>query len=403
MISNKKMQKFGMRSLVAAMIVGGVFSAPAWALDLSVYGVGHMSVDNIDTGAQTSTYIHSNSSRLGFRGDQDLSNGLTAFFQFESGVDLTGNGGDDGNGGLISQNQSGPMGGIFTEARDSYVGVKGDFGSVEMGRLPGLNQWVYDYNLFADQVGDLGNVWDVDGLPGRVNGAALYRTPDFNGFTLGLSYVPSQNTAFNNYTGGFTSDALSNIGNSYIAKADYVNGGLKLGGAYADFGGAGIAPDNVVGAITGSYDFGAFNVGGGWQQETGVSGGIPGISGDRNSYTLGAAAKAGSNGTVKIQYAGSGNVSGTSNTSGQQWAAGYDYAWDKNTILYVAYAQTNNGSATASFNAYGFGHGNYGVPTSGTGFTPLGGDTSVISVGFIYKFDANLLHKSLSTSNIHDD
>jgi len=353
---------FGMKSLVVAMAVGTAFSTTAMALDLSIYGVGHLSADGIDNGAQKSDYIHSNSSRLGFKGSHDLGDGLSVLFQYESGVDLTGKGTGDGNGGANSNGQ------IFTRARDSYIGVKGGFGTVLLGRLPALNQWLYDYNLFGDQVGDLGNIWGGDGLPGRADHAAYYRTPDFGGFSLGLTYVPNQ--------------GVSNT-NSYIAKGDYANGGLKLGGAYGNFGnGGGTLSDSKVSAITASYDFGAFNLGGGWQRETAI-GGIS--NADRDKYTLGAAAKVGSSGTVKAQYARAGDLSGTSNTSASQWAVGYDHAWDKNTTLYVAYARTNNG-AGASYSAYDYGHGDQGVP----GIAP-GGDPSVISLGVIYKFDAGLI------------
>lgn len=364
MSHNKKTRVFGMKSLVVAMAAGTALGTPAWALDLSIYGVGHLSADSIDNGTQKSDYIHSNSSRLGFKGSHDLGNGLSALFQYESGVDLTGHGTGDGNGGANSNGQ------IFTRARDSYVGLKGGFGTVLIGRLPAFNQWLYDYNLFGDQVGDLGNIWGGDGLPGRVDHAASYHTPDFGGLSFGLTYVPNQ--------------GASNT-KAYIAKADYVNSGFKLGGAYGNFGnGGGTLSDSKATAITASYDFGAFNLGGGWQRETGIGGAS---NKDRNKYTLGAAAKVGSSGTVKAQYARAGDLSGTSNTNASQWAVGYDHAWDKNTTLYVAYARTNNG-AGASYSAYDWGHGDQGVP----GIAP-GGDPSVISVGIVYKFDVGLLNR----------
>jgi len=36
--------------------------------DLAIYGVGHLSADSIDNGTGSSSYLHSNSSRLGFKG-----------------------------------------------------------------------------------------------------------------------------------------------------------------------------------------------------------------------------------------------------------------------------------------------------------------------------------------------
>ena len=104
------------KSRSASLYIGalGVLSAglcwPAWATDLNLYGVGHLSFDDLDTGVSSSTYVHSNSSRLGIKGDQDLNDALSVYVQYESGVDLTGHGTGDGNGGASSTGQ------IFTRA-----------------------------------------------------------------------------------------------------------------------------------------------------------------------------------------------------------------------------------------------------------------------------------------------
>jgi predicted porin len=340
--------------------VGAVLSAPVLALELSLYGVGHLSADSIDTDSDSSGYVHSNSSRLGLKGSHEV-RGAKILFQYESGVDLTGNGTGDGNGGANSDGQ------IFTRARDSFVGVESGFGTVLFGRLGALNQWLYDYNLFGDQVGDLGNIWGGDGLPGRADHAAWYRTPSFGGATLALTYVPDQGV---------------NDANAYIGKAEYVTGGIKLGGAYANFGNGTGSSDTKVAAITASYDAGAFSVGGGWQRETAI-GGVS--NADRDKYTLGAAVKLGGSGTVKAQYTNANDLDNASSTSADQWAVGYDYAWDKNTTLYVAYASTNN-DAGASYTSYNYGHGDQGVPALVAGDSP-----SAISVGVVYKFDLGVL------------
>lgn len=164
------------RNWLAVTTLAGacMLASPAQALELNVYGVGHLSADSVDDGTDSGTNVASNTSRLGFRGNHDLGNGLKAVFQIESGVDLTGQGGNDGNGGPAGEPSH-----VFTAARDSYAGVAGGFGMVIAGKLGGLNQWLYDYNLFGDQVGDLGNVWGASGLPGRVTNAVHY-TPDFH-------------------------------------------------------------------------------------------------------------------------------------------------------------------------------------------------------------------------------
>ena len=134
-----KPMKHPILTMAVAAGIAMTVSAPAWALDLTVYGVGHLSADGIDLDTDSSGYVHSNSSRLGFKGSHDLGNGFAVLYQFESGVDLTGRGTGDGNGGADSDGQ------LFTRTRDSFVGVQGGFGAVMLGRVGGLNQWLYDY------------------------------------------------------------------------------------------------------------------------------------------------------------------------------------------------------------------------------------------------------------------
>jgi predicted porin len=347
-----------------AAVGGSVVSAPA-GLEFSIYGVGHLSADHIDTGADSSGYIHSNSSRLGFKGSYDLGlDGVAAIFQYESGVDLTGHGTGDGNGGGVFGNT------LFTRARDSFVGVRGVFGTAVVGRLAAHNQWLYDYNLFGDQVGDLGNIWGQS-QPGRLDSAVQYRTPEFGGFSAALTYDPSGNQGMK--------DAASTV-----LKLDFGGGGLRLGGAYASYGQGPALPEQKAAAITASYDFGIFNVGGGWQRETDL-GGVSGAN--RNEATIGAAAKLGGKGTVKVQYARAGSISGIANSGARQAAIGYDHAWNGQTTLYVAYARTTNDSV-AAFPSYDWGHGDQGVPG-----VAIGQNTTAVSVGLVYKFDVGLIGK----------
>jgi hypothetical protein len=64
------------------------------------------------------TRVSTNSSYIGFKGAEALGNGLTAVFQFESGVGFD-------NAGTLGA------------TRDSFVGVAGGFGTVVLGNLTG--------------------------------------------------------------------------------------------------------------------------------------------------------------------------------------------------------------------------------------------------------------------------
>jgi predicted porin len=332
------------------------------ATDLALYGVGHLSYDAIDTGVSSSDYVHSNSSRLGIKGDQDLNDALSVYVQYESGVDLTGHGTGDGNGGASSTGQ------IFTRARDSFLGLRSpDYGSIQFGRVGGLNQWLYDYNLFADQVGDLGNIWGGDGLPGRLDDTVKYLSPTLYGLQLALTYVPNEGT---------------HNQRDVVVKADYAASPFKLGAAYAKFGSGLGTPNLEALAVTGSVERDWLNVGGGFQHEKNI-GGRPGA--DRSQATIGAAVKLGAYGILKTQYAWSGELTGVPRSGAHQIAASADYNAGATTIVYVAYARTSNAAQTA-YSAYDFGHGDQGVP-------PVldGKSANVFSVGLVYKFNVAIM------------
>jgi predicted porin len=248
-----------------------------------------------------------------------------------------------------------------------------DFGSIQFGRVGGMNQWLYDYNLFADQVGDLGNVWGGDGLPGRLDNAVEYITPTLSGFRLSLIYVPDE--------GGHNQ-------HDEVVKADYAMSGFKLGAAYAKFG-VGVAglPSLEAGAVTASYELDSFNVGGQFQHVKNI-GGRSGA--DRNQATFGAAVKLG-NATLKAQYTWSGELSGVSDSGARQMVAGLDYNLGKTTVVYFAYARTNN-SANNAYSPFDYGHGDQGVPAILDGKNP-----TAFSLGLIYKFDVSLM-RALSRS-----
>ncbi len=353
----------------------GLSAQPALAFTLDIWGVAHVSADAADNGQTDSTYIASNSSRLGFSGDHDLGNGLSAIYRYEAGVDLTGQSGNDGNGG-------GPRTGeLFTNTRDSFVGLAGGFGKLQFGRMGGLNEWLYDFNLFGDQVGDLGNIWGGTGLAGRVSSMARYTTPDIGGFNASLSYAPEEGD--------------DNETDITLIKANFGIEGLKLGAAYMSQGtgvdlGTGKALDeHTATAITASYNFGNFTIGGGWQDESDIGGTK---KNDRDGFNVGASAALG-DATVKAQYT---STSGDlfKETDATQIAVGVDYSLGKNTTIYIAYATTDNDDFNVgSPGPLGFGANNYGHGDSVGAAADLSGkmgDPDAISIGLVYKFNAGL-------------
>ena len=346
-----------------AIMISAVAASSLMAANIDLYGVAHVSGDSVDNGKNSTVVFASNSSRLGVKGSADIGHGLTALGQFEVGVDLTGTGSDDGNGGDYSNNAA-----MFTSARDSYVGVKGDFGMVLAGNLPGVNQWMYDYNLFADQIGDLGNIWGNAGIGiDRASNTVAYFIPDVvPGLSGDIAYVSDQNTANNG-------KKITGV----LVKANYENSGFKVGVGYlAVNNDTLVAPaDNPTElAITGSYTMDNFSVGGGYLNSTNVA---AGNTKDRTSYTAGASYTIDA-ATLKAQWAAVSDD--VANSDANMVAVGVDYALSKDATVYAAYAQTNN-DALATYKANNWGHGKsaYGAPTAGN-------DPQSFSIGFIYKF-----------------
>jgi len=328
------------------------------ATELHIYGQGHLSVDSIDDGVDTSIHTASSSSRLGFNGEHKINENFKVIFQYESGVDLTAQGVNDGNGGADSSGQ------IFTKGRPSFLGLEGDFGKVLIGHMPFLDQWANDYNLFADQVGDLGNLWEASGIPGRSDNVIYYMTPDFSGFNLAATFVPEEGV---------------DNSNQFVLKGNYSQDNLKLGLAYTSVGqGVESTNEHTAYALTVNYSFDNLQIGGGYQQEMDIGG----VSGqDRSSINLAGSINIGQKGKIKLQYATSSSDNELADAN--QFAIGYDYSLTKNTVIYVAYANMDNEQNT-NFSVNGKGHGDKVVPLSGE-------DPTALSIGIVYHFNYKLM------------
>ncbi|WP_287961771.1 porin [Alcanivorax sp.] len=347
--------------IAAALLMAA--STPALAFKVDIGGQAHLSLDSVNnTGTSTSdsTYLASNSSRFYIDGDVDLSEGVKGLFHYEAGVDLTGRGTNDGNGPGVGN-------GLFTTARDSYIGISGGFGTLLAGRLPVENQWLYDYNLFADQVGDLGNMWGAgSNAPGRAD-AVHYIFPHFvPGLTLSASYKPEDGTK---------------NGDGIIARGVYKGGPIKIALSYANLSKGLTAnglKDNAIFSATAVYDFGMGDVGVGYQSSDHHTGAANNDGTD--SITAGASIKLGP-GKLKAQYTNL-NVDGGSNNDASMMAIGYDYAWSKNGTAYIAWSQTTNDPA-AAYTTNNWGHGQAVTPVAGK-------DPNAISIGIVYKFRASV-------------
>ncbi|MEO6921709.1 MAG: porin [Collimonas sp.] len=158
----------------------------------SKFGVGS---GNIDT------------SRIGFKGVEDLGGGLKALFQLEAGFQTD-------TGALGSNNDDNT--GLFN--RKSVVGLGGNFGSVLLGRQADLLEDAGNkYTSVKDFGNFVGAMHEGDRLEGaRTQNSIRYNSPNVQGFTGSLIY-------------GFGEEAGANSnGQAFGAGGTYDNGPLGL-------------------------------------------------------------------------------------------------------------------------------------------------------------------------------
>lgn len=337
-----------MNKKLLALAVAGAMAAPLAAqAEVTIYGVAHVSVDALDndvSGAneRDGLFVSSNSSRIGFKGSEDLGGGLKAIWQLESGVNLA-----DGGGNFATRN--------------SFVGLAGGFGAVIAGRHDTPFKIIgRKVDLFADQIGDSQNLTSVGGFgwDERPDNVIAYISPSFNGLQAIVAYVAED--------GGEDTDA-------YSLNLTYSNGPLFLGAAYEQHNEGLVGGDDEEKGfrLAASYEMGAFKVTGLYQNLSDVGGN----SGeDADVWGLGAAYSFGNN-VLKAQY-----YSADSDVNGEadMWAIGLDHNFSKSTTVYIAYAETDNDDG-----------GEYNVAAGGHGenFDNIVGDNpSGFSIGLIHKF-----------------
>lgn len=183
------------KSLLALAVLAAAGAANA---QTTVYGILDYAAVNDDTGAASAnTYFGQSgsilsTSRLGFRGSEDLGGGLKASFAIESGT-------GDGTDG------SPQTGAAFSTSRGAWVELSGSFGAVRLGQTD-LNTTNIDDNVsqfgnFSAAPTDivsaaaLGDTVDALGNDGP--NAFVYTSPSFAGVTVELGSAASNSGADN--------------------------------------------------------------------------------------------------------------------------------------------------------------------------------------------------------------
>jgi predicted porin len=317
------------KSLIALATLAAATGAFAQS-SVTLFGVADTAVTYTKTGTAKSTAMTTsglNSSRLGFRGEEDLGGGLKAAFHMEAGVNT-----DNGTGSPTNTNNqdasatAAPRAGTqgLTFNRRMTASLMGGFGEVRLGRDYTPHFWnhtVYDpfgTNGSGASVANNVNAVSTNLTGVRASNSIGYLSPSFSGFKV----------QFQTYLGETTTPAAK-AGNGNSLRATYDNGPVSVALATGKTT-TGAGTDWKATNLGGSYDLGMVKVMAltSKDQITGAK--------DMEGYLVGATAPLGA-GVAKIAFS---NLKQGTTTDTDKVAVGYAYSLSKRTSLYTTFAQT---------------------------------------------------------------
>jgi predicted porin len=362
-----------MQKKLMAIAVAGALGAPAvvmaQASTVQIYGRITYEYGIMDQGSGRPSTDYADSpggSAIGFRGEEKLGGGLSAWFQCESSADVR------------AMDQTGWC------TRNSAVGFKGGFGNIHFGRWDTpMKRALNVGTVGAEETGILGMSFLPFGGSGgadatnsndgpqrqrwkrREAGLTYYESPRFGGFQV-LGAFGTGNWAADTAA----LDATPNKRPRVISLAGiYQAGPLGIGLAYErhnEFGAhapvvAADADDRAWGASV-AYTFGNIKVGATYldaKYETGV-----GTELKKRTATIGVEWVVAGPHSIEAQYGWAGDSKGNSlvgiggnggsaasgsDTGGDQFSIAYNYNFSKRTRLKIAYVRVDNDANTRSY------------------------------------------------------
>ncbi|CAI09167.1 porin [Aromatoleum aromaticum] len=314
-------------AIAVSCIVAGLVSASAAAQsNVTVYGVADAFIGYGKTGDAKFTGVQSGGwagSRLGFRGTEDLGNGLKAVFTLEYGIEL------DQNAGL---------GAAPNLSRQQFIGLQGGFGFIGLGRQYHPGYYVFKYDAivpvpispqFALAAAAGSNL--VAGGPARVSNSINYKSPNFGGLTLNAIYGLNE----------VNQDDDRRKGDIAAIGADYANGPLAIGLIYSQVKEHVGDEDKREAYIGGSYDFGVFKLAGSYQRIEDATA----AEDTDNVWHIGGTVPIGTSGKFSVAY---GRLDADTNDSdADSWAVVYSHSLSKRTLAYAGYGHISNDDGRA--------------------------------------------------------
>jgi len=209
-----------MQKKLIALAVAGLSTAAFAQTNVTIYGVADVSAQGTTMSksvaqgsnpADGSAFnLKNNSSLIGFKGTEDLGNGLKGLFQIETNVNMTGQSSGQGVAANTSNSNFGSL-------RDTYVGASSKFGTALGGYLSTpFRSALTSFDVMPGATGDgrienlMGGMRFALGQPGgtgyfnansSVRATALaYVMPTMYGFSGAIAYTGSNNNGGSNQT-----------------------------------------------------------------------------------------------------------------------------------------------------------------------------------------------------------
>ena len=316
---------------LAVASAAAAISAPAFAQSqVSVYGIIDVGIESAkfsDAAGNLTRMVNgaNNTNRLGFKGSEDLGNGMKANFMLETQPAP-----DTGTVGT----------GTNFWARTATVGLSSNsWGSVNLG-----SQYTPWFSARAANdifyTAGAGSNYLLEGNATRMSNSVRYDSNNMNGFTFSAMYGLGEttngvNAAYNGDEG--TTAANKKVGRSAGLNLAYANGPLALRYGYNTLLlTAGPDVNQKLNTVNGSYDFKVVKLVAGWSSAK-----IDNNGGDTRAWYLGGVMPVFGSDLIKLEYTKlTDKIANSADTN--LVALGYEHPMSKRTTLYATYAKLNN-------------------------------------------------------------
>lgn len=285
---------------VAATLVAGSALAQS---NVEIYGRLNLTLERQKVAGSTSKDMLDNSSRIGFRGTEDLGGGLRAGFVLEHGFAA----------------DTGSASSTFW-GRQSEVNLGGGFGTLRLGNFTSEAYFATAdvVSLHNHDTGTSADAFYADTRLFAQSDKIGYVSPSFGGLVV--------HAAVNSRDNG-EPDRTVELAANYDAGPLHLGAGVQKTGDLNQF------------ALRGLYELGAFTVGGYVQRDEDVY-----ASGSRTTLRLSGMFTMGVT-ELHLNVGRAGKYSDVANSSASQWTVGANYNLSKRSKVYTYYSKVDDGPA----------------------------------------------------------